>query len=458
MRRLDIHKLPAKQLARAFDVIVVGAGPAGSFAAKRMTTLGLSVALVNRPRRFAAIEGIAARAVETLRVFDCEAALDSLQGEVRRLAAWNGDLARANSEQIVDRGRFDAALREDAARAGALLLDGRVRRLHLGEHGCRVAIDGAGGDLPELRAAFVVEARGRAAPLHGSLRRRGPPATSLARAWLLAADVPRMTAVVPFADGWAWFASGAKHRGVLQLVVSSRKGALPARAELERFYMRSVRRLGELQPWLRGAAPAGAVSARGAGAVLTSDGAAGRVLRIGDAAATIDPLSGHGIFEALGSALSASPVVRTILQRPADAALARAFHAERTTTGFWRHARVGRDFYALESRWRNASFWRERSSWPDEQAAHVSAAACPPSIALRPIIRDDMVVLERVVVTADHPRGVWQVANVPLVALLDLVRSQGLDMRSAAQQLQAPLPAVRTARDWLRSRHLLAGS
>ena len=81
-------------------------------------------------------------------------------------------------------------------------------------------------------------------------------------------------------------------------------------------------------------------------------------------------LSGHGVFEALASATAAVPVVTTLLRRPADAALARAFYEERVEQAFLRFARIARDFYRLEERWQEAAFWQARRRWPDDLPAH----------------------------------------------------------------------------------------
>ena len=67
------------------------------------------------------------------------------------------------------------------------------------------------------------------------------------------------------------------------------------------------------------------------------------VLPIGDASAAMDPLSGHGMFWAVSSALAAAAVRRT-LAAGRDAAgdtLARRFLGQRATDLFLRQARIG---------------------------------------------------------------------------------------------------------------------
>ena len=98
-------------------------------------------------------------------------------------------------------------------------------------------------------------------------------------------------------------------------------------------------------PGSRAASPCSPVSVRHAGTSRAQVLVEPACIRIGDAALALDPLSGHGVFEALASATAAVPVVTTLLRRPADAALARAFYEERVERGFLRFARTARDFY-----------------------------------------------------------------------------------------------------------------
>jgi flavin-dependent dehydrogenase len=67
---------------------------------------------------------------------------------------------RLNQECLLDRQRFDRALRDDLRRAGVELIEGRVREV-LRDGGHRVRLD----DGQVVHGDFLVEARGRQAPL-----------------------------------------------------------------------------------------------------------------------------------------------------------------------------------------------------------------------------------------------------------------------------------------------------
>ncbi|NJN45961.1 MAG: FAD-dependent oxidoreductase, partial [Candidatus Competibacteraceae bacterium] len=130
------------------------------------------------------------------------------------------------------------------------------------------------------------------------------------------------------------------------------------------------------------------------------------------------PLSGHGVYEAIGGGLALAATVNTMLARPQDTATAERFYRERIEDNFLRMARIGRDFYRLEQRWPDQPFWRERAGWPDAEPAHAAPDAEPTRIESRPVNVDGFITLREVIVTADHPRGIWQVEGVPLAALL----------------------------------------
>ncbi len=446
--------------ASLHDVAVLGGGPAGSVTAGGLARLGFTVVLITRPRPHLAFEGLSQRTLDGLEAAGCERALGRVGAEVQRRATWSGQASAANTEFVVDRGAFDAALAADAAAQGVEVHAGRITELAPAGDRWRLGARLADGETRQFATGFVVEARGREAPAAGARRRRGPPTTALSRPWALPAGAGAHTAVAAFAQGWAWLAAPGDGRAVLQLFVASGRGRLPPRRELEDFYARRLEELAEGAEWLRGASPAGPVSARESTPQIALPLVGPKSLRVGDAALAIDPLSGHGVFAAVGGALAAAPVINTLLRRPADRDLAAAFYAERAETAFLSHCRVGRDFYAQEERWPEAPFWTERRRWPDAEPAHRPARSGAPEIAWRPVIEDGFVVRREVITTPDHPRGVWQVDGVALVALLQLAEAllpTAADeiRRRAAARLGVPSARVETALAWLRHRGLL---
>ena len=433
-------------MAREMEILVAGGGPAGCTAAIGLVGLGHRVRLITRPRR-PSVEGLSERVLRALEASGCRRALATVGPAVRREANWNGATTAANQEWVVARERFDAALLEDAAAAGVEIVADRITQIERTRDGWQ----GQTGGRQQWSSGYLVEARGRRAP---GRRMRGPATTALGRLFN-GVPVRARTAVAGFHRGWAWYASTGDGAGALQIVLPSAE-PLPKRAGLAALFEALLDEIGPARDWLGAGHAVGEVFARHADASRANAPIEDGLIRVGDAALAMDPLSGHGVFEAIASATAAAPVINTILRRPDNAGLARAFYEERVRLAFDGFARIGRDFYALERRWPDADFWRERRAWPDDRPAHAPPFAAAPRIEARPVIEDGFIVARRVVVTADQPRGVWRVDGVPVAELLDWRRSHdGDDLPGAAAARFACTPGqVATALEWLRYRRL----
>jgi flavin-dependent dehydrogenase len=439
-------------------LIVAGAGPAGVLSAILLARRGHEVVLLASDRPRPRIEGLSQRVVDVLHAHGLENAAAAVGPEVARLAVWNGERGPRNVEFAAERVAFDAALLRDATANGVRCLAVRKIAAAAASAAPKVRIETAEGNREVLTAAFYLEARGRGAPLPSARAISGSETTALVSA-VVDAPGEAGTCVESFADGWAWYvADGAV--AFLQIFVDS-SGGLPKRAELRAFFDRQAEHLTLAPELMASGRLHGPVTTRTATPRLARSLLSEAMIRVGDAASALDPLSGHGVFAALGSALAASAAVHTILTTPDNTALARRFYEERTRLGFERFARVGRDFYRLETRWSERDFWRRRSDWPDDEPAHAPALGAPARIERRPVVADGLVVERPVVVTPDQPRGIWQVDGVPLAELVEGLRKcegEKLSDCSAAMagHLNVEEARLAAALDWLRSRKVLA--
>jgi flavin-dependent dehydrogenase len=422
------------------EVAILGAGPAGAAVALGLHRLGYAVRVISEWRRFAALEGVSHRVLDGLRQAGLNRALACAATPSLRRVQWNGDGQSINQECLLDRPSFDAAIREDLRAAGIEVVEARALRVESNGDGHLIHLEPG----EPLRADFLVEARGRQAPLAGG-RLRGPETLSLLNQWREAAGAPA-SAVESLPDGWAWMARLADGRCYWQITLDAAASDLPPRDQLPEFCARRRSESALVRELFGSAAlqPA-SLHARSSTAILFHEASGPDWLRVGDAAMAVDPLSGNGIFQSLSSALQAPAVINTMLQRPERAELARCFHQRRVEHLFLRFARTGRDFYALEQRWPEQPFWRDRRAWPDAEPMHAPADFSQVRIERAPVIRGDLIEEAEVVVTTDQPLGIWHLQGIELAPIVKALRLGELEQALAA----LPEPQRRMLQGWL---------
>ncbi|HDS1698908.1 MULTISPECIES: tryptophan 7-halogenase [unclassified Pseudomonas] len=424
-------------------IVVLGAGPAGAATAIGLRRLGYTVTVVSEWRRFAAVEGVSQRVLEGLRHAGLGGALSQAAMPATRQVHWNGQHLQMNQEFLLDRQRFDQALREDLQRAGVSVVEGRVREVVQGG-GHHVRLD----DGQVLSADFLVEARGRQAPLAAD-RLRGPETVSLLNVWQGSPGAPA-SAVESLEDGWAWMARLEDGRCYWQ--VTQDAAGLPGKAGLAAYCVMLRGRSALVAELFDDQALIPAqVHARSSTAILAGECVGQDWIRVGDAAMAVDPLSGNGIFQSLSSALQAPVVINTLLRRPERAELARQFHQQRVEQLFLRFARIGRDFYAQEQSRVGQPFWARRQGWPDAQPLHEAPDWQAVRVERRPVLRDGLVDAAEVVVTADQPLGVWHLQGVELAPVVRQIRS-GRPVEAVLSGLAGE--QQRRVRRWLREQGL----
>lgn len=338
---------------RAYDAIVVGAGPAGSGVAVLLAEHGHSVLLLDKaafPRPKLCGEYLspeAARILDRLGALKAvdEAGAVALRG--MRITApdgtvLEGDYPREGPHRgyrdhalALRRVVFDAILLE---RAKALPVDVRERHrvedlLIEGDRVVGLRAADPGGEAFEVRSPLVIAADGRQSLVARRLGLVSPhPLRRLAlvvHAEVIGdfrgrgeiyVDPPDYAILNPVAAGVV----------NLSLVVPL-EHATPYAGRLETFFFARLRQLDHLRPRLGGMCLLEPVSAVGPLAYRVAPPRHGGVLLVGDAAGFYDPFTGEGIFTALRSAELAAEV--------AHEALARGDASAATLAAYWRARR-----------------------------------------------------------------------------------------------------------------------
>jgi geranylgeranyl reductase family protein len=297
-----------------FEVAVVGAGPAGATAARLLAASGARVVLLEArpiPRHKLCGGGLTPKAMPYL----VPAARSTIVREIERVELAGARVPSLHLRlpqariALVERAPFDAALVGAASLAGATVRDAwAVHEIKLLDDGARLR-----GPTGALEADVVVAADGDPSRIATRLEFAAPRRRSLG----LEVDLPfapgrrrdELQLRFGVAGGYAWYFPKADHANVG--ILSWRSGRQAGlRAALRRY----VTDLG-LRPDDR------AVKGHWIPQELRRGPAVrGRVLLVGDAAATGDPFFGEGISFAMASAVLAARAIRDWSDGHADLA------------------------------------------------------------------------------------------------------------------------------------------
>jgi geranylgeranyl reductase family protein len=294
-------------IVERFDVVVAGAGPAGSAVAMQLARGGASVLLADRarfPRDKPCGGGLTGRAVRALPC-SVEPVVEHVVDRFELRLRYGPRFERAGREPMIlmtQRRRLDAHLAEQASADGADFRDGTaVANVEQRAHGVTLDVDGR-----TVQAGVLVGADGangvvaRAAGLGGQIV-RGVALEGNVSWGALDADRYRGRAVVelgvvPGGYGWVfpkgdhanigvggWGSEGPRLRAHLERLAGAHGVELDALTDVKGHRL-------PMRP-------------------LGTAASAGRILLVGDAAGLVDPLSGDGMYEAFVSARLAAEAI-----------------------------------------------------------------------------------------------------------------------------------------------------
>jgi geranylgeranyl reductase family protein len=295
------------------DVVVVGAGPAGSVTAYHLARAGARVMIMERasfPRDKPCGGGLTGRALREL-PFGVGAVVEDVATKVTLRARYRGGYERRSHGPqplvaLTQRLRLDAFLAEQAARAGADLREGRRVTAVAEEEGGTVVT--AGGTRVHAKAVvaadgangIVARSLGLAQDIVHGVALEGNVRYGLAHRYAHAGRVTLEFGVVPGGYGWVFPKGDHVNVGV-------------GGWEREGPHLREhLARLLEAH----GLAPDSATHLRGHRLPMRRPGtrlSSRRAVAVGDAAGLVDPFSGDGIYEAFVSARLGAETVGDLL-------------------------------------------------------------------------------------------------------------------------------------------------
>ena len=332
-------------MVERYDVLVAGAGPAGSATAIHLARAGVRVLLADKarfPRDKPCGGGLTGRALRHVPC-DVEPAVEHVVDRMVVRVGYGAKVGRTSPAPLIrmtQRRRLDLHLAEQAARAGAEFRDGvAVGDIELGDEvTVRIGADTA-------RASFLVGADGA----NGVAARAAGLGEGIVRGVALEGNVPWSSLGPAPYDGTAWVELGVVPGGYGWVFPKGDHANLGVGGWLEEG-PRLRTHLDRLA-FVHGVDPSALDSVRGHRLpmrLLGAPAARGRVLLVGDAAGLVDPLSGDGIYEAFVSAKLAAEAILAGRPERYETALSEAL--DRHTASSWKAKRAA-DRYPRACLW-----------------------------------------------------------------------------------------------------------
>lgn len=388
------------------DVVVVGAGPAGSAAAYFLARAGVDVLLLDKtsfPRDKTCGDGVSSRA---LAVLECMGLGPWVQGngfvepETMRLSAPNGQFVTYSPDppefsygRVIPRFQLDQALLARAVAAGARLAERvKITGLEWLRSGKVRLVGEEDGHTVRVEARLVIAADGAFAPFTSTLGLiRHPPNMLALRAYFEGVEgsptlleIHYERAILP---GYGWIfpvSDGRANVGVGAYASEVRSRRLNLRDALHHFVTNNPcarARLGRAR--MVGPARGYPLRTGVGGTIPYTD----NVLVAGEAASLVSPLTGEGIATALESGELAARHARRALEDGDCSAVALAAYGREL------HRRYGRDHRAarilrrlLSIPWVTNRIVRRAQHDPDFALliGYVIIGVTSPAAALRP--------------------------------------------------------------------------
>lgn len=371
---------------RAFDVVVLGGGPAGSAAAIALSNQGHAVAMIERSHYRERRVGEVLPPASAHRLASLGLPADRVSGlsliSPGIISAWSTDAPSFvdfifdpyGAGRHLDRPAFDEFLASHARACGVTVACGARARecLRVPNGGWRLSIDSVGGPRDVL-SRFVVDATGRTAWF---ARRRGARRVVTDRLVGVSAELegpPPAEAdhclrVEAVEDGW-WYAA-ALPRGRVVATYMTDADQLPRQPRDLRAYwgerLRGTQLARALSGCHRRISDCRVVAASSTRLDLAhGDGWAA----IGDAASTQDPLAARGVCRAMDAGARIAEAVHVSLRAGDDGAL--LDYARSVEHDYARFLAERAHYYAQVTRWPGSPFWRRRQRRPMEGASPV---------------------------------------------------------------------------------------
>lgn len=297
-----------------YDVIVVGAGPAGATAGHELAKNGLSVLILEKEKfpRYKPCGGGLSLKIDKIITFSIKETIEAtVKGAYCSFKQKEGLylLSERPVAYMIMRDRFDSLLVSEAIKAGATFIDGsRVKGVSNARHGYDVFVDGN-----VYNCKYLIGADG----VNGVVRRFIHPRAKRSIAASIEAEIPVDQrsignhdhyihidfGIIPY--GYAWI---FPKKGLLSTGLAGFRGAVKEPKRYLNKFIKGHDRISRIEGYRWRGYPIPLFRNQ---EHLTK----GRVMLVGDAGNLVDPFFGEGIYYAIRSAQIASTVISEAIKK-----------------------------------------------------------------------------------------------------------------------------------------------
>lgn len=354
-----------------YDVVVVGAGPAGSAMAIRLRQLNYSVCLVDdikdeKRKVGESIPGAVVRLLNTLGVSGIEDLLrsDAYRSSPANMSAWSEDTWKyadgiENPEGggwHILRNEFDAALRNRATKNKAYFVKAKIGKITSIKEGYRLKFKSK--YVHSLEAKWVIDATGKSNSVSKQfgVTRKYFEEQMAAICWLKPdeSNLDETTKIKSVFNGW-WYSSKLPDNSRVVVFHGLTKDVSNYIKNISQ-YLVDLNSINIIQKEVLKQDILFGLKTTDAGVSISEKFIGDNWIAIGNAALTFDPLSSQGVFFAIYSAIKAAETI-DLVEKGGDCERLREEYVSKVIAVHNKNQKSRKYFYTQELRYLHEEYW-----------------------------------------------------------------------------------------------------
>ena len=339
-----------------YDVLVIGAGPAGATMANRLADFGYRVVLIEKatfPRPHIGLS-LTSGIHHWLKMLNIEKQVEQLhcKSALKSTVLWSSNAPliktydKENAGFHLNRGTFDALLVNECRRKGVNIIQpGLLKSLTQRQSGLWDATVLFENKEQQLSSTFIVEATGRKSIIKTKKIAYQPKLVATYAYWELKALKKDSSFIEAGQDYWFWGAPINDTHFVL--CVFSDPSKVKEATSVTEFYTKAISK-SRFSTEILNNGTQGEITVCDATPYYDTTVISEHCIKIGDAAYTMDPISSQGVQKAIKSGVQGAIVVNSILKKK-NATVAINYYKNLIATEVKKNKRWSSEFYNEQS-------------------------------------------------------------------------------------------------------------